>query len=432
MKPNIKILQSVILMVMLTISGAGCSSRDTTSVPTEPEIPSITPTGLEQPTATLISTKTCIPPTLTITPTNEPTQGVGVAFDPNEPDPWLPELITPIEVGKEYILWRGREAAEPNSLILFATEPNSEVTIMVVRGAELRMSGWSPSQQYYLLANGPSVYLADKTISEVKKIFQGPEDVNFGFSWLTDEILLGEFYKDIALPPDRYIFNLKTGELYAMMPEGDYFVQNIFPEEENWVEVDWASGRVYLMSLDSEPKEILNDYKVTINPYLSGSIFLKPDTNEIIFRGIKSTDRGRYFFLRTSLDTGETQILEVPVEDTNIDDYELSPDGRYLGYIQEAESMETFYFRFYDFQSETVSQTWEIPNVMSIAQIVWSPDSHSIATYYGSSYGAIPGLGIQVLDLDTGEIHILISSDSFQELGLFDLADIDEWVIIRP
>jgi len=111
-----------------------------------------------------------------------------------------------------------------------------------------------------------------------------------------------------------------------------------------------------------------------------------------------------------------SQILFDPESD-GIDQFAVSPDEQYVTLTYNTIRSKGVYVYIFSLENLQLLYKWVYPYKLGSGELIWSPDSQSIVTYYSESdigHSNEVTSGIQIMDLKTGERKIILKEDVIQ------------------
>jgi len=415
------IMIACLTMMFLYSCDAGISSTDTparlepinatentprnllTPVPTHPV--TITPTEQDHPTETLQPA---------VTYTVEPRVSTSITSVPVQ----LPQIGTPLEVGKNYITYVDYNS-ENNENEIWALNPLDNKPFLVLQGPKIWPHGWSPSGKNWLLSAAGTIYVANATGSALSVVFQDLNYTRIDAAWLSEGSILFNAYIDLASPPDMFRLDTLSGDIVPIRSGANAFIQAISPDNEIWIQGDW-DGNLYIMNESGIITPILQDFFLDLDPFNFRKIQFIPGTDEFVFLGSPRSSDEFGLWTASLSDPGAKKLL-IPEGDENIQSFNISTDGQLIGVVLEDSS--GFRFQTMNVRSQLPDNDMDYPYSIGTIHFLWSPDSDLIVLPYQSidpgeqATSADIISGIQIMDVSTGQVSVLLKRNVLQIVG---------------
>jgi hypothetical protein len=318
-----------------------------------------------------------------------------------------PKTFTTLQKDKNYIIYIDPGLEEDNEV--WALSPDDHKRFLILSGVNLWPIGRSPSGKQWLFSGKYSLYVANADGAEIRLVFQSAHLPYLRPIWISEnEILVNAYPEDLLQEPSIYQINLETGKSGLIKVDGIDFVQSSFPTQRLWIGDDYDEGRLFIVD-ERTTTPILEDYDVRGDPYNFSPIQFLPVTGEFIFI---ATQGERHGFWKSSLSNPEAHILFEAKEGGSIRDFQVSPSGKYLGFVYQI--LSELIFTVLDIDSKLVQYQWSFPYTLGSSRFQWSPDERYIVLFYQSAeYGSITEInsGIEVMDITTGKTSVLLKED---------------------
>ncbi len=323
----------------------------------------------------------------------------------------MPHLIQPLPGQKDDIIYYD---ADPNGNVndVWALSLKDGEPFLVMSGVGIIPGPWSPLSKHWLIYGKESLYLADPSGNNIHRIFQDGSHQFFLADWLSENIIFISAYYDLQdFIPDMYKINIDTGEITTMNPGDHVSPIAICPFTNAWIGYDGS----HTLIVDQLGRQTLlpENMQIHISPFRLNNAQFIPDSDEFVYQ-----DRNRNGLWLSSLSNPANQTLFPTTKDlSQIDTYQISPDGKFIGITFRNEDTITPTLQVIEVDTGKVISQFPFPYAISDENFVWSPDSNFIAFYYQSAPLGSPinpgdvYRGLQILNLTTGEIKVLVKKD---------------------
>ncbi len=359
----------------------------------------------------------------TIVPTSETfipamTEVSGLATD----NQLVPNL-TPLPQFKDYIIYSKFET-KIGSEIWWAINPSKLNPLLITSNITPR--SWSPSNKLWLFTGNRSIYVANSDGSNVRVIYNYKEYEGIDPFWLTDDVVLFNAYKDpLFLPPDIYSLDISSGKVTQLFSgsRNSQFIQATFPTEKKWLLASWPSGPLDIVDENGKAEKFFGGFSIPTDPFAPYPPIQRINRlDKYLFQAKGPADTNYKLWLVSKQET--PQILFDPGSD-GIDQFAVSPDEQYLALTYSTIQLKGVFVYIFSLENFQLIYKWAYPYKLGSGELIWSPDSQSIVTYYSESDIGYPdkiNSGIQIMDIKTGETKIILNEDVTQIIGWHFLA----------
>lgn len=325
--------------------------------------------------------------------------------------PAVPKLLAPLPTGKDYIIYTVWNSAEKQNEI-WAHNPDDGEAFVMFRSGEIWPGNRSSSGSLWLFGDSSAIYVANADGTGIRLVYQNPKYIRMQADWISETDIMVEAFQDLSEYPDIYRINTETGKAEGIDIKGIKYIQAVCIEKNVWIGWDSALDivRVVDQGLDTYP--ILENYHdVSVDIFDHDEIQFLPGSDEFIFI---ASDIGldNYSLRKSSLSGSEVSTLLEPAENEYNLEFQISPDGYFVGVVYE--TLEGNYFYVIDLSTGNLIYHWVFPYTIGSTHFIWSPDATQIALPYFEGVtgsGSEIVFGIQIMDLATGETRVVLKRD---------------------
>ena len=320
---------------------------------------------------------------------------------------------SPLPKFDDYIIYSKYET-NSDSEIWWAINPDKLTPLLLT--ANLVPRSWSPSNKYLLLTGNRSIYIANADGSKIHAIYTYKDYKGIDPFWLTDAVVLFNAYTDpFFLPPDIYSLDINSGRVTQLLSgsKNKQFIQATFPSEKKWLLANWSSGPLDIVDENGKTEKFFEDFSIPSDPFAPYSPIQRINRlDKYLFQAKGKGDTNYKLWLVSKHET--PKVLFDPGSD-GIDRFAVSPNEQYVALTYNKLTGEYVYI--FSLDNLQLLYKWVSPYKIGNGELIWSPDSQSIVTYYSESdigHSNKITSGIQIVDMKTGETRLILKEDVVQ------------------
>jgi len=305
---------------------------------------------------------------------------------------------------KDYIFY---EVAKPNTdYEIWALDVSDDKSTLVSKQL-FNVQKSTPPDGNWLLIDKNSVNFLELEECQIKPVYKfDPKYKTIDANWLNKDLLLINAFDDYPYSTDLYILNINTQK--AELVSSGKFIQAISTNKPEWIQTD--GNTIEAAQWQGSTKEILKEFTVSIS-ISPGAIEFLPHTDDFIFIGSQKNNDDIMVW-KTTIAQDTPQIVFNPGKDSSLAYHQLSPNGRYLGLVQEGP--DGYFLIFLNLKNNSIDFKWPYPFTKSNPEFRWSPDSKFIAMPYegaGSETPFTSSSGIQIMEIKSGKLKVVLERD---------------------
>jgi hypothetical protein len=224
--------------------------------------------------------------------------------------------------------------------------------------------------------------------------------------WLTDDMILVELCAGQWPNCSPHLLELRDRSLRSLPFADARLVVGVAPDGSIWLE--WGAG-LFVARPDGSRREFQAAAGIGLDPPMASvapPFAFLPDGSGVLFNGVTgdwqlgTLSRDIYFARVVAGEVQPGHSIYHLNADANVKSMRLSPDGRYLAYV-DIHGME---INILDLIDISVGGTFHI-DAIAEPLFVWSPDGSQLAVTYTG-----PPEAITLVDVATGERETLLSA----------------------
>lgn len=280
---------------------------------------------------------------------------------------------------------------------------------------------WSVSGKYMLLyytpVEGRGLYLANADGSNLSFISNEFGSPSFESQWLTDDLVLLQFYLNHGTEYVIHLLNIEDKRLERVEHGHGRIIEAVSPSGDFWIQSVYQTGTFELATPEGDVIEILHEFpgfQKSKQPFTDPNIVFTPFGESIIFDACEGpeilNENTCYIYLAEVSANGVGDVL--PIFNLgnlrNVSYLQVSPDGKYLSFINHKQEIV-----FINLDNYVIDYQWPWANHSNY--YFWSPNSKSIV-YESFDEEIQQYRGLSIMEIETGEEVMVTDGESVERV----------------